>query len=125
MHIRRVVPNFQTSHLEESREFYTGFLNFHVEMDLGWIVTFSSRMHPTAQLSILTADLTTPVHPDVTIGVDDVDALYAEAVRRGLPILYPITDEPWGVRRFFVRDPNGRVINLVTHSRTPVEHRTR
>jgi catechol 2,3-dioxygenase-like lactoylglutathione lyase family enzyme len=117
MHIRRVVPNFQTSHLEESRAFYTGFLHFHVEMDLGWIVTFSSSMHPTAQLSVLTADLTAPVHPDVTMGVDDVDALYAEAVRRGLPILYPLTDEPWGVRRFFVRDPNGRVINLMTHLR--------
>jgi catechol 2,3-dioxygenase-like lactoylglutathione lyase family enzyme len=115
MPIRRVVPNFQTSRLEESREFYTGFLHFHVEMDLGWIVTFSSRAHPTAQLSVLTADLTAPVHPDVTMGVDDVDALYAEAVRRGLPILYPLTDEPWGVRRFFVRDPNGRVINLMTH----------
>jgi catechol 2,3-dioxygenase-like lactoylglutathione lyase family enzyme len=117
MPIQRVVPNIHTSRLAESREFYTGFLDFHVEMDLGRIVTFGSRTHRTAQLSVLTADLTAPVHPDVTIGVDDVDVLYAEAVRRGLPIVYPLTEEPWGVHRFFVRDPNGRVINLMTHLR--------
>ena len=54
--------------------------------------------------------------PNVTVEVDDVDALYAEAMRRGLAIVYPLTDEPWGVRRFFVRDPSGSVINCMTHS---------
>ena len=124
MSIRRVVPNIQTRSTEESREFYTSFLGFQIGMDMGWIVTFVSGANPTAQLSVITSDLTAPVHPDLTIEVENVDNLYAEAVRRGFPIAYPLTDEPWGVRRFFVRDPNGRVINLMTHSRTPVEHRT-
>jgi len=25
--------------------------------------------------------------------------------------VYPLTDEPWGVRRFFVRDPDGEVLD--------------
>lgn len=124
MSIRRVVPNLPTRSTEESCEFYTGFLGFQIAMDMGWIVTFVSGANPTAQLSVITSDLTAPVHPDLTIQVDNVDDLYAEAVRRGLTIAYPLTDEPWGVRRFFVRDPNGRVLNLMTHPRTPIEHRT-
>jgi uncharacterized glyoxalase superfamily protein PhnB len=84
-------------------------------MDMGWIITFVSGDNPTAQLSVITSDITAPVHPDLTIEVDHVDELYAEAVRRNLVIVYPLTEEPWGVRRFFVRDPNGRVINLMMH----------
>jgi hypothetical protein len=26
-----------------------------------------------------------------------------------------LQDEEWGVRRFFVRDPNGRVVNVLSH----------
>jgi len=51
----------------------------------------------------------------VSIEVEDVDKLHAEAVSRGLEIVYPLTDEPWDVRRFFVRDPDGRVINVLMH----------
>ena len=40
---------------------------------------------------------------------------------RGYSIVYPLTDEPWGVRRFFTRDPQGLVINIVSH-RTKAAH---
>ena len=40
----------------------------------------------------------------------------AEARRRGYEIVHPLTEEPWGVRRFFVRDPNGVVVNVVAHA---------
>jgi uncharacterized glyoxalase superfamily protein PhnB len=44
-----------------------------------------------------------------------VDAAHTEAVRRGMRVVYPLTDEPWGVRRFFVEDPSGTVINVLAH----------
>jgi uncharacterized glyoxalase superfamily protein PhnB len=88
-------------------------------MDMGWIVTFVSQTNPAAQLSVITADQTAPVRPDMTIQVDNIDELYADAVRRGLEIVYPLTDEPWGVRPFFVVEPHGRVINLMTHPSAP------
>ena len=50
----------------------------------------------------------------MTVEVADVDAHHADAVRRGLEIVYPLTDEPWGIRRFFVRAPGGQVINVAT-----------
>lgn len=45
----------------------------------------------------------------------DVDETYADALERGIEIVYPLTDEPWGVRRFFAIDPNDAVINVVSH----------
>jgi uncharacterized glyoxalase superfamily protein PhnB len=44
-----------------------------------------------------------------------VDAIHAEAERHGAEIVYPLTDEAWGVRRFLVRDPNGIVLNIMCH----------
>jgi hypothetical protein len=29
--------------------------------------------------------------------------------------VHPLTDEPWRVRRFFARDPNGVVVNVLSH----------
>ena len=33
----------------------------------------------------------------------------------GFTIIYGPTDEPWGVRRFYVRDPFGTLVNIVSH----------
>ncbi len=67
----------------------------------------------------MTRDATSPHDAVISVGVDDVDAAYEEARQRGLEIIHPLTTEPWGVRRFFVRAPDGNVINVVMH-REPV-----
>ena len=61
-------------------------------------------------------DASASLQPDVSIEVDDVDAVHAAADRLGYEIVHPLTDEPWGVRRFFVRDPNGKVLNILSHA---------
>ena len=94
MTVRRVVPNVQSEALKESRDFY-GLLGFEEVMNLGWI--------------------TTPVPPDLSVEVEDVDAVYAIMRESGAEIVHPLQDEEWGVRRFFVRDPNGKVINVLSH----------
>jgi len=117
MHVRRIVPDISSERLDESREFYSGFLGLDMAMDLGWIMTFVSPANPTAQVIVLSNsnDESASVAPDITVEVADVDAAHAQAVLRGLQIAYPLTDEPWGVRRFFVTDPNGVVVNLMCH----------
>ena len=115
MSIRRAVPNIVSDTPDESRGFYAGLLGFQVAMDMGWIITFVSPNNPTAQVSIVREDASAPVVPQITVEVGDVDAIHAEAMRRGLDIVHPLTDEPWGVRRFFVKDPNGTVINVAAH----------
>ncbi len=37
----------------------------------------------------------------------------------GFPIEYGPVDEPWGVRRFYVRDPFGKLVNILAHIGAP------
>ncbi len=82
---------------------------------MGWIVGFVSSTNETAQLQLLTNDPTAQVAPQVSIEVDNVDEVWERVSQRGYEIVHPLTDEPWGVRRFFVRDPDGTVINVMAH----------
>lgn len=115
MSIRRVVADITSERMDESRKFYTEFLGLNLAMDMGWILTFVSPSNPTAQVTLLAAQTSGVPNPNVSIEVEDVDAVHAKAVAQGLTIVYPLTDEPWGVRRFFVTDPNGVIINVVSH----------
>jgi catechol 2,3-dioxygenase-like lactoylglutathione lyase family enzyme len=115
MAVKRIVPDFQSDDPAASRQFYAQVLGLEVVMDLDWIVTFAAPESPSAQISVMRRDETAPVQPDVSIEVDDVDAAHTAAQRLGCEIVHPLTDEPWGVRRFFVRDPNGKVLNILTH----------
>lgn len=119
MSIKRVVPDIQSDRMDESRKFYTEFLGFDVAMDMGWIVTLASPTNRTAQINLLRAPASAPPqsHLAMSIEVADVDATHAKAVALGLSIVYPLTSEPWGVRRFFVTDPNGVVINVMSHQK--------
>ncbi|MBC2878418.1 MULTISPECIES: VOC family protein [Streptomyces] len=115
MAVRRVVPNIQSESVQENREFY-GLLGFEEVMNHGWIMTLASPSNPAAaQVSFMARDKTAPVAPDLSIEVDDVDAAYAAVRDSGAEIVHVLQDEEWGVRRFFVRDPNGRVVNVLGH----------
>ena len=51
----------------------------------------------------------------MSIEVDDVEAALVRARKAGILIEYGPASEPWGVRRFFVRDPFGKLINILQH----------
>jgi catechol 2,3-dioxygenase-like lactoylglutathione lyase family enzyme len=115
--VRRVVPNIGSDLMDASREFYIQVFGLEVVMDRGWIVTLASPSEPTAQIALFgPAGSSDPgPAPDITIEVADVDAVHEIAAERGLEIVYPLTDEEWGVRRFFLADPNGILINVMSH----------
>jgi predicted enzyme related to lactoylglutathione lyase len=115
MNIRRIVMDIQSDNFEENRNFYENLIGLELGMDLGWIMTFGSPSNPTAQLTIIKQDQTAPVNPTLTIEVENVDTVYTKALEMGFKIVHQLTDEPWGVRRFFVADPNGQVVNVMTH----------
>jgi uncharacterized glyoxalase superfamily protein PhnB len=114
--IRRVVPDIQSDALPESRDFYR-LLGFEEVMNLGWVMTMASPSNPAAQVILMSHDESAPVTPDMSVEVADVDAAYTVIRDSGAEIVHPLTDEAWGVRRFFVRDPNGRVVNVLAHRR--------
>jgi predicted enzyme related to lactoylglutathione lyase len=114
MTVRRVVPDLHGEPLA-SRAFYEDVIGLELRMDMGWIATFVSPANEAAQVTVMSEDATAPVAPDLSIEVEDVDAVLARAVAAGLEIVHGPADEPWGVRRFFVRDPNGAVVNVMRH----------
>ena len=86
--MRRIVPNIYSNDLEKSKDFYIDFLDMELAMDMGWVLT---------------------------IEVSHIEAYYKKAMQQKIAIEYPITNEDWGVRRFFIKDPNGVTINLLSH----------
>ncbi|MGW9206488.1 VOC family protein [Embleya sp. NPDC055664] len=123
MKIRRVVPSVTATDLAPSREFYQDFLGFEAGMDEPGFLMLRSPSNPTAQVMVVVPDEcdwdAQSGRTAMSIEVEDVDAAYAQARERGYEIVYPITNEPWGVRRFFVRDPNGKVLNINMHIEQP------
>lgn len=113
MRIERVVPILTVADLSAAVREHTSVLPMHVVMDNGWIVFLADD--GGRQLGLMTVDRTAPVNPDVSVFVDDVDAAHRRAVAAGLEIVHPLSDEDWGVRRFFYRDGSGRVINVGMH----------
>jgi catechol 2,3-dioxygenase-like lactoylglutathione lyase family enzyme len=112
--VKRIKPNIRSERFEESRAFYNEVIGLDGGEGLDWILFFGTDQ-PEVQLSVMKLDVKARVHPDVSIEVDDVDTVYERARAAGVEIVYPLTDEDWGLRRFFVRDPNGAVINVTQH----------
>ena len=53
--------------------------------------------------------------PGLSIEVDDLDTALSRARALGAELDYGPVLEPWGVRRFFVRDPAGTLVNVLCH----------
>ena len=115
MAVRRIVPNVAADRIEAAQAFYREVLGMKVVMDHGWIVTFATDASTTPQISVATEGGSgTPV-PDISIEVDNLDEVYQRALVGGFPVEYGPADEPWGVKRFYVRDPFGRLVNILAH----------
>jgi catechol 2,3-dioxygenase-like lactoylglutathione lyase family enzyme len=115
MKVKRIVANIATQDLAAAKRFYQDVLGLDLMMDLGWIVTYGWKDQMTIQISFASqGGSETPV-PDLSVEVDDLDAAL-ERVRDGrFPIEYGPVTEPWGVRRFYTRDPFGNLVNILAH----------
>ena len=115
MQVKRIVANIATKDIDAAKRFYGEVLGLDVLMNHGWIVTYGNSARMTVQIGIASEGGSgTPV-PDLSIEVDDVDAALKRMLEAGFAVEYGPADEPWGVRRFFVRDPFGRLVNILTH----------
>ena len=115
MKIKRIVPNVETSDVEKANAFYHDILGLRLVMDHGWIRTYGSDSKMTVQVSFASEGGSgTPV-PNMSIEVDDIETALARVKKAGISIEYGPKSEPWGVRRFYVRDPFGKLINILQH----------
>jgi catechol 2,3-dioxygenase-like lactoylglutathione lyase family enzyme len=115
MKVLRIVANIAAPEPAAARQFYGKLLGLEALMDHGWIVTYGSTQTMTVQVSVASEGGSgTPV-PDLSIEVDDLDGVLERVKRARIPIEYGPVDEPWGVRRFYVRDPFGKLVNILSH----------
>ncbi|WP_322028377.1 VOC family protein [Paraburkholderia sp. J76] len=115
MQVKRIVANFKALDLNRTRAFYQDVLGLELLMDQGWIQTYGSQTEMTVQVSFAAEGGSGMPVPDLSIEVDDVDAALERVKAAGFAIVYGPIDEPWGVRRFFVRDPFEKLVNVLAH----------
>jgi len=115
MRAKRIMANLRVADVETARSFYTDYLGLSTEeFNMGWVARYTS-FDSGASVQLVTRDATSAEDSVISVHTDDVEGAYQEAQKFGYEIVKPITTEPWGVRRFFVRAPDGNVINIAYH----------
>jgi catechol 2,3-dioxygenase-like lactoylglutathione lyase family enzyme len=115
MTVKRIVANIAADDLDRAKKFYADILGLEVAMDLGWISTFAADGAATPQISIAKEGGSgTPV-PDISIEVDNFTEVHQRVLAAGFRVEYGPRTEPWGLTRFYVRDPFGRLVNILAH----------
>ena len=115
MSVRRIVLDIATPDPTLAQQFYGELLGLDVLMDFGWITTYGGKKPAKVQINFASQGGSDQPVPDMSIEVDDVFAIWARAQDMGLDCPYPLVTEPWGVTRFFVRDPFGKLVNILSH----------
>mgnify|MGYP000468715376 FL=1 len=121
MKIRDRYPIVVTEYKVACRDFWQRYFGLDVLFDSDWfvllgdaqqgsVVAFMSPDHPSA-----------PPGPDTFSGlgmcleieVEDARQALADFQSRGGAVAYPLSDEPFGQRRFGLRDPSGLWVDVV------------
>jgi catechol 2,3-dioxygenase-like lactoylglutathione lyase family enzyme len=113
--VKRIVSNIEASTLEKAASFYTDIFGLELLMDHGWIRTYGSNQEMSVQISFATEGGAGTSVPDLSIEVDDIETALEKVSDANIPIEYGPENEPWGVRRFYIRDPFGKLINVLQH----------
>ncbi|MNQ24037.1 Glyoxalase-like domain protein [compost metagenome] len=123
MKVMRIVSNTKVSDLKQAKAFYRDVLGLDLIMDHGWFQTYGSDAKMTVQIGFGSEGGSGTSVPNLSIEVDDLEAALAKVEKSksrkvekaNIPIEYGPVSEPWGVRRFYVRDPFGELINILQH----------
>ncbi|MFK7751688.1 MAG: VOC family protein [Sedimentitalea sp.] len=117
MAVKRIVADLDVPDPAACARFYGEGLGLELLMDQGWIATWGAKgTQQMVQVSLASSGGSDQPVPALSIEVDDLDATLADLRNAGFEPTYGPVDEPWGVRRFFVTDPAGRLVNILTHS---------
>ncbi|MEM6593526.1 MAG: VOC family protein [Pseudomonadota bacterium] len=115
-------PVIQTAQVEDTARFYIDHFRFQRAFDSDWYIHLQSSEDPAVNLAIL--DHTHDTIPEdyrapsqgliLNFEVEDAKTVFEDAQQRGLAIIKPLTDEPFGQRHFITCDPNGILVDVIT-----------
>ena len=116
MSVIRLYPTIQAADPSAAQSFYGDILGLDVVMDQGWVRTMASEQMMPVQVTL--AQHAGPNAPmtDLSVEVDDFDDVLDKVKKAGFDIIYGPVVEPWGLKRFFVRDPFGKIVNILAHN---------
>jgi len=117
MPVTRIIPEVRSNNLAETRDFYTGILGLVIDMEEGDFLMMSSPANTSAQL-IVNDNGHAGLPPGFAVDVGNTQQLqqiYQSVIDRGLPIVEPLTDKPWAIRRFSVIGPTGVRVTVISH----------
>ena len=115
MKVKRIVSNIEAQDPAEGDAFYKDIFGLELLMDQGWIRTYGSSSQMAVQLTVASHGGSGTAVADLSIEVDDLDEALQRVRSRNIDIEYGPVTEPWGLRRFYVRDPFGKLINVLQH----------
>lgn len=116
MQVTRIIPNLHARDPAALAAFYGQIFGLRVEADMGWIAFLTGEAERPVRLQLAAEGGSGTELPAISIGVDDLDTALARLRDAGhTPVYGPVT-EPWGVRRFYLRDPEGNLVNVVMHN---------
>jgi catechol 2,3-dioxygenase-like lactoylglutathione lyase family enzyme len=106
------------SDVVRSHAYYAERLGFRSPRMWGDPPTFCITQRDGLELMLAQVDDGKPVHPnaenagriDVYFWVNDADALHSEYSQKGADVVCQPEDQPYGMREFLVRDPDGHVL---------------
>jgi len=111
-----------TDSVRACRDFYCRSFGFDVAFEASWFVLLTLPGDQPVSLAFML-----PEHPSappspaahqgdgsfLTLQVEDAAVEYARLIETGVSVALPLTDEPWGQRRFGVVDPAGMWLDVV------------
>lgn len=120
MTIARIIPNFCSTRLEATREFYSTLLGFEVRFESAWYLQLGSPVYPALEIGFIRRDHQlvpkpfqgSPRGTYLTVVVEAVERVYAQAQQMGCEIMQAPQDEFYGQRRMLLVDPNGLLIDV-------------
>lgn len=115
MSILRIVANLPADDPSGLAAFYQELFGLDLMMDHGFIATVGTNASAPIQMSLASEGGSGTALPAISVEVDDLDDVLRRAGNLGAPIEYGPVAEPWGVRRFYLRDPAGSLVNILSH----------
>ena len=113
MAVTRIIANLTAPDPVGLAKFYAEIFELDLTFDMGWIAFLSADSTQKIELHTASEGGSGTELPVISIGVEDLDATEAAVRAAGAEIAYGPTKEPWGLRRFFFRDPAGNLVNVV------------
>ena len=115
MTVIRIVPNLNARDPVGLAAFYRQAFGLEQPFEMGWIAFLETRGSQKIEMHTASQGGSDTDLPAISIEVDDLEQTERAVRNAGGTVVYGPVDEPWGLRRFYMRDPENNLINVLSN----------